>query len=186
MRLELVDLSLIIGGPCPWLEWNFVQLALRHRRRSAAPAAGFLSWDRTEDGLAICPPRSRRCRCGRLASAPAASPAALSPALLALLALLRCGRSRLTQRGWGQRKRQHCCRCYCKNGIHRPDSHGGTLLWIDNYGRLSWHRKYGSSSPGIHSSVQLLVHGFVYAPGSSMVTSYFIVFISTRVNFSIK
>src|SRR5262245_40253339 len=87
MRLELVDLPLIIGGPCPWLEWNFVQLTLRHRRRSAAPAAGFLSWDRAEDGFAIRPPRSRRCRCRGLASAPAA-PATLSPALLALLTLL--------------------------------------------------------------------------------------------------
>src|SRR5215510_11228844 len=52
----------------------------------------------------------------------------------------------------------------------------------NDYGLFSWHRCRGNSSLATHRSVHPLDHDRVYAPGSSIVTSYFNVSKSVRVN----
>src|SRR5262245_24277889 len=49
----------------------------------------------------------------------------------------------------------------------------------------SWHTYSNSSVPFSQRRLNPPVNGAVYAPGSSMVTSYFIVAESRRVNFSV-
>src|SRR5262245_22082447 len=90
MRLELIDLSLVINRFRPRLKRDFVQHILRQRGGSAIPAAGLLSWNRTNPGFAVGSSRSGRCgRCWLTASTSAstASSSAASSTLALLTAL---------------------------------------------------------------------------------------------------
>jgi hypothetical protein len=91
MRLELIDLALVVNGASPGLKWNLVEHVLRQRRRAAIPAAGLLAGYGTDPGFSVRPARrwSRRgCR-SALAATTAAS--LLLLAGLGLLPLLRIG-----------------------------------------------------------------------------------------------
>src|ERR1043165_3379542 len=87
MRLELVDLPLVIHSARPRLERDFVERVLRQRRRPAVPAAGLLARNGTDPRFAVGPARRRSCRRALTASAAALSSAALSLALGLTLAL---------------------------------------------------------------------------------------------------
>src|SRR5262249_6760572 len=94
MRLELIDLALVVHGASPGLKWNLVQHVLRQRRGTAIPTARLLSGHGTDPGFSIRPARSGSGRSGRSALSAAAAAALLLLALLALLSrlsLLRIG-----------------------------------------------------------------------------------------------
>src|SRR5690349_11917 len=86
MRLELIDLALVVDGASPGLEWNLVQHVLGQRRWTTIPAARLLTGDGTDPRFSIGPARRGSSGSRRASLSAAATTAAAT--LLLLLALL--------------------------------------------------------------------------------------------------
>src|SRR5688500_15472219 len=80
MRLELVDLTHVVGSPGPRLKGNLLEFLPPGQRRDAgAPSAHWLARHRAHDGFAVGPARGWRRGRGRpSSSATAATASSLS------------------------------------------------------------------------------------------------------------